>query len=128
MKFRTFVVVALLATAPRLEAQSTAIGKVLYAPDRWWTSALVHNAWLHRLDDTEEKSALCTGAVTELGGYALATVTPMSFRRGRQLVAAIYALRAAYGLSAGETNRYRAHLKHVMAAALVAGVRMEFRW
>lgn len=126
---RLLLAVLLLAGAP-LQAQSTAFGKILYAPDRWWSSALEHNPWMRTLDDTEEKSAALTGVVVEAGGYALSKVTPMSFRRGRQVVAAMYVLRAAYGLSSGETKRYRAHAKHVAVASAVALLRVQIvvRW
>ena len=123
-----FALLALLLIAAPLGAQSTAIGKILYAPDRWWTAVQVHNPWTRAIDDTEEASAASSGVVTELGGYGLSKVTSLSFRRGRQAVAAVYALRAVYGLASGETGRYRAHLKHLTAVSAVAFLRIQVRF
>lgn len=118
---------ALLVVAAPLSAQSTAFGKILYAPDRWWQSVLDHNPHMRTWDDTEEKSAAFTAGIVEVGGYALSKVSPLSFRHGRQIIAAIYVLRSAYGLSSGETKRYRAHAKHVLAATAVATLNVKVR-
>lgn len=124
-----FLVVLLVTTCavPAL-AQSTAFGRLLYAPDRWWTAVQVHNPWTREIDNTEEKSAATSGVITELGGYALSKVTPLSFRHGRQAVASLYVLRAAYGLSSGETKRYRAHIKHITAVSAAAFLHVEVRF
>lgn len=122
------VAVVLALVARGLRAQSTAFGKVLYAPDRWWAALQAHNAWMQHLDNTEEKSAASSGLVVEAAGYGLSKLTPMSFRRGRQAVAAMYALRAVYGLASGETNRSRAHVKHLAAVSAAAFLHVEVRF
>lgn len=121
------VLLVLVGLAMPLRAQATPFGSILYAPDKAWTWALRQWPALAELDRTEERSAGMTGLVVEAGGYALARVTPMSFRRGRQVVAGVYVLRAAYGLASGETRRRRAHAKHVGVAVSVAVLRIHVR-
>ena len=127
MRGRLALLVAVLLCPSVVAAQSTPFGKILYAPDRAWTWALRQWPALAEIDRTEERSAASTGVIVALGGYGLSKVTPMSYRRGRQVVAAVYVLRSVYGITSGETNRYRAHAKHVVVATAVATVQLRVR-
>lgn len=73
------------------------------APDRWRE----RQAWIPAsIDDEDWETWVWHGAATEALGWALGKATPMSFRRGRQVIAGLYIARELYGVLAQRNRRY----------------------
>lgn len=84
-----------------------------------------HQRWLPAwLDDEDWKTWGWHGALTEAGGYTLSKVTPMSFRRGRQVVAAFYVARELYNIAAEQNHKYGDAAMDALVPIAVAALRV----
>lgn len=120
---------ALVLTFPaRASAQSTLPGRSLFsAVDVWREQQRWLPAWL---DDEDWKTWAWHGAITEGAGYALSRVTPMSFRRGRQVLAGFYVARELYNIAAERNHKYGDASMDALVPLLVAvsAFRVEVRF
>lgn len=125
-------IVAVLASCPAsARAQSTTAGRYFFSAfDVWWERQQARNPWLREIDNTDAKSWLVHGTLTEFAGYALSKVTPVSFRRGRQIMAAFYVTREVYGVAAEHNRKRLDPLMDALVPVAVAVGRIEvrFRW
>lgn len=120
------VILLLALLALPLPAQSTALGRGLFSAfDVWRERQRWIPAWI---DDRPEKTWLLHGAFTEIGGYALSRVTPMSFRRGRQTIAAFYVLRELYNVAAEGNRAYGDAFMDALVPVAAASLRVEVRF
>jgi hypothetical protein len=129
MRRRLAFLVPLLITtcAVPMYGQSTVAGRGFFSAIDVWRE---RQRWLPSwLDDTPAKTWAWHGALTEAGGYGLSKVSPMSFRRGRQLVAAFYVARELYNVVAEGNRKYSDAAMDALVPVAVATlrVRVEFR-
>lgn len=112
---------ALLLLASPLAAQD----KLFNGLDGWRE----RQRWLPAsLDNTDAKTWFWHGVITEAGGYALSKVTPLSFRRSRQVVALFYVARELHNLRSTHSKTDAVMDALVPIAVATLNVRFEVRF
>lgn len=121
----------LLLTPSHARGQSTPVGRGFFSAfDVFWEKQQARNPWLRQIDNADWKSWLVHGAVTEVAGYGLSKATPMSFRRGRQVLAAFYVARELYNIACEGNRKYGDAFMDaaVPAAVAVGALRVQVRF
>lgn len=106
----------------------------LSAPDRVWENWQRHNRWMYEVDNTDPKSWGAHALVDESLGKAISVVSfrRISFRRGRQLICALYVVREANGVLFEHSRKRLDPVMDAVAPCTMAftrvRLRVQFRW